>query len=282
MKSHSRILALTLVLATTSARPLAAEEAEDGIFADPALEAAARTYVFDKRSSTEPLTAEDVADLSQIVARGKSIRRLDGIEHCKKLMLLDLADNEVSDLTPLKDLKLLQSLTLARNKIADISPLAGLTRLQYLELSENQVEDIAPLAGLTALNSLYLGGNRVSDISPLAGLTRLWSLYLPNNRITDIGPLAGLARLSSLNLDHNQIVDLSALGGLRQLMRLSLRHNRITDVSVLVEMADKDAAGENRFARYWSVALGGNPLGEAAKSEQIKKLSEYSLRIDAE
>ena len=279
MKSHSRICALTLVLAATSGRPLAAEA---GIFADPALEAAARTYIFDKRSNTEPITAEDVADLSQIVARGKSIKSLAGIEHCKNVMLLDLADNEISDLTPLKDSALLQSLTLARNEIADVSPLAGLTRLQYLELSGNRVEDIAPLGNLTALNSLYLGGNRVADIAPLVGLTRLWSLYLDNNRISDIGPIAGLTRLSSLNLDHNQTVDLSPLRGLRQLMRLSLRHNQITDVSVLVEMADKDASGENRFARYWSVSLGGNPLGEAAKGEQIKKLSQYSLRIDAE
>ena len=74
----------------------------ESLFPDKALEAAVRKNVFSKRGTQEPLTADDVKDLSQVVAKGAGIRDLSGIEHCKRLMLLDLADNEISDLEILR------------------------------------------------------------------------------------------------------------------------------------------------------------------------------------
>ena len=51
------------------------------IFPDKALEAAVRHYVFEKRHTEEPITAEDVATISTITARNKGIRDLTGLEH---------------------------------------------------------------------------------------------------------------------------------------------------------------------------------------------------------
>lgn len=229
---------------------LAAPAFAQDLFPDPALEAAVRKYVFEKRNSDEPLTADDVKDLSQVVARGRGIKDLAGLEHCRRLMLLDIADNEVSDLRPIADLELLQSLTLSNNEIADIAPLADLERLQYLELSGNRVENISPLAGLTSMNSLYLGNNRIVDVSPVAGMTKLWSLYLEGNRVEDVSPLQELPALQRLSLDEN----------------------RISDIGPLLEMAEKDIEGDDRFARYWRVSLDGNPVSpdEIAKLEAIR------------
>ncbi len=265
------------VAAALTAVPLAAQ-----IFPDKNLEEAVRQYVFEKRHTDEPIVAEDVATISTISARDKGIRDLTGLEHCKRLMLLELPGNEVSDLSPIAGLDLLQSLTLTGNRVEDIAPLKDLKRLQYIELSGNSVSDISPLAGLEAMNSAYLSGNQISDLTPTKGLSKLWTLDVADNDVTDISPVSGLTRLSTLNLDGNEVSDLSPLADLTSLQRLSLRDNKVTDIGPLVEMAEKDIAGDSRFARYWTVSLQGNPLSEESAGKHVEALREYSFRIETE
>ena len=267
--------AALVLLAFAIATPAAAE-----IFPDENLEAAVRQYVFEKRHTDEPITAEDVATISTITARSKGIRDLTGLEHCKRLMLLELPDNEVTDISPLAELSLLQSLTLTNNQVEDISPLSGLKRLQYIELSNNKVTDISALTELEAMNSAYLSGNRISDLTPVKGLSKLWTLDVADNAVVDVTPVGSLVRLSTLNVDGNSVKDLKPLAPLTSLQRLSLRNNQVSDIGVLVEMAEKDIAGDSRFARYWTVSLQGNPLSEESKNDHVKALSEYSFRIE--
>jgi hypothetical protein len=80
------------------------------LFPDKGLEAVVRREVFEKRYNSEPLTADDVKNISQVIGKGKGIKSLEGLQHCKALMKLDLENNEIADLTPIKDLKLLQSI----------------------------------------------------------------------------------------------------------------------------------------------------------------------------
>ena len=269
--------ATTVLLALATAFPAAAQ-----IFPDKNLEAAVRQYVFEKRNTEDPITAEDVATISTITARGKGIRDLTGLEHCKRLMLLELPNNEVSDISPLSGLDLLQSLTLTNNQVEDISPLSGLSRLQYIELSNNKVQDISALTELASMNSAYLSGNRISELGPVKGLSKLWTLDVADNEVVDVGPVGSLTRLSTLNLDGNSVEDLMPLAGLTSLQRLSLRDNKVSDIGTLVEMAEKDIAGDSRFARYWTVSLHGNPLSEKSKNDHVKALREYSFRIETE
>ena len=154
----------------------------------------------------------------------------------------------------------LQSLDLAGNQIRDLTPLKGLTHLQYLELSNNQVAK-RTLAGLTSLTSLYLTGNKVSDIGPLGTLTKLWSLYLGHNQIKDIAALAKVTKISTLELKENQISDLTPLKKQTELMLLLVERNKITDLTPLTEMCKADSRGEKRFAPYLRLYLAGNPLG---------------------
>src|SRR5688572_32799265 len=102
---------------------------------DKNLEAALRALVFEKKGTDKELTEEDLGKIFTLEARGKSIKDLSGLEHCKNLLLLNLAKNEVSDLKPIQELKNIQSLDLAGNKLTDVSPLAELTAMQFLELS---------------------------------------------------------------------------------------------------------------------------------------------------
>jgi internalin A len=249
------------------------------IFPDKNLETVVRQYVFAKRDNDQPLTEDDVKNISTIKGRGKKIASLAGLEKCRSLALLEIPKNEVSDLGPIKDLKRLQSLDVAENKIEDIGPLENLTALQFVELSGNQVASLAPLAKLANLRSLYLSRNKISDLAPLHGLEKLWSLYLDGNQVTDLKPIETLKGLDRLDIKDNQVTELAPIAGYTELRYLFLQNNKISDLGVLVTMAEKDNAGQKSFAPFWRVYLAGNPLGAAAKGEQVEKLKAAGVRL---
>jgi Leucine-rich repeat (LRR) protein len=144
------------------------------------------------------------------------------------------------------------------NQVADLSPLAKTAPLGFLDVSNNQVKDIAPLAGLAKLHALYLTGNPIEDFKPLASLKNIERLDLRGTGISDLSPLAELTEWQS---------------------HLFLHGNKITDLSVLVAMAKKDFEGQKRFAPFWKVYLGENPLSDAAKTAQIEELKKYGVRV---
>lgn len=255
---------------------------EESIFPDKKLEAVVRKYVFEKRNNEEPLTAADVEKISTIEGKDAGVTDLTGLEKCLSLALLDLEGNQIKDIQPIAQLREIQSLNLARNQISDLSPLTELTKLQYLHLAGNQIDNLEAIAKMENMRSLYLSKNSIQDLGPIAGLTKIWSLYVDHNKIAELKPLAKLAWLSSLDLRNNQISDLSPLAELTELRYLMLDHNQVTDLEVLVNMAEQDAGGEQRFAPFWKLYLGGNPLTDAAKSTQVKKLEELGADVQLE
>ena len=86
------------------------------------------------------------------------------------LTVLDLDDNQISDIAPLSGLVNLTELDLDGNQVSDIAPLQNLTKLTVLDLRANAIVDVSPLAGLVNLTVLDLSSNHISDFSPLAGL----------------------------------------------------------------------------------------------------------------
>ncbi len=155
---------------------------------------------------------------------------LSGLRH---LQLLDLTRTLVSDITVLSDLTQLQSLNLGNTQVSDITALSGLRQLQSLDLMSTSVFDITALSGLRQLQSLELLDTQVSDISVLSGLRQLQSLDLGNTRVSEITSLSGLRQLQSLDLGHTRVSDITSLSGLRQLQSLDLGHTRISDITSL-------------------------------------------------
>ena len=120
----------------------------------------------------QPMTVDDLERLTSLDAHSRGIVSLEGIQHCVNLTHLYLADNQISD----------------------ISPLAGLTRLEELHLGGYYLGDEVAVA--------YYGGNRVSDLSPLRNLVKLQRLQLSYNFISDLSPLTALANLTELDLEQ--------------------------------------------------------------------------------
>ena len=270
---------LVLIVSALVAIVIAPAAHAQSIFPDKNLETVVRRYVFEKRNNDQPLTEEDVVNISTIQGKGKGVKSLAGMEKCRSLALLDLEGNEVEDLTPIKDLKNIQSLTLAKNKIKDLKAIEALVKLQYLKLDENQISDLTPLAKLENLRSLYLSKNQIKDLAPIAGLTKLWSLYLDGNQIENLAPIANVKNLDSLDLRGNAVVDLSPIKGLTEWKYLFLDNNKITDISVLSAMGKADKEGPQRFAPFWNVYLTGNPLSDEAKKTQLEELKKFAKTV---
>ena len=120
------------------------------------------------------------------------------------------APNQISDITPLRNLKKLESLDIGYNAVSDLGPLAQLENLQYLNLGENKITDISPLKNLTNLTFLSLrneyyspewaGNNAVRNLSPLGNLSKLEGLYVDHNRIgSEIDIVRSLPKLNNLS-----------------------------------------------------------------------------------
>lgn len=255
------------------------ETCSQDLFPDKNLEAVVRQEVFEKRNKTEPLTAKDVENISQIKGIGKGIKNLKGLEACVSLRSIWLDNNEIEDLSPIKDLKLVQQLMLKNNKIKDIAPLKELVKIQHLDLEGNQVEKIDSLSELSNMRSLYLGGNKIKDVSVIANHKKIWSLYLQGNPVADLKPLSELRFLDHLDLSNTAVADLSPIAGLTNLKRIMLENTKVADLKVLVEMAQKDIAGESRFAPFWNLHLKGCPLSDDAKTTQVETLKKLGGRV---
>ena len=80
---------------------------------------------------------------------------------CRYARVVDLTNNNLTDLTELGYLRQVERLYLANNHIGMIDSLSNLTVLQVLDISFNDVDDLAPLFDLSHLNYLNVMGNRI-------------------------------------------------------------------------------------------------------------------------
>lgn len=223
--------------------------------------------------------------LAQMVSSGEIPAN---IEH------LNLAFNQISDISPLQNLTYLVDLSLTANEISDISYLSALTNLTVLDLWGNQVYDISPLGNLSNLRALYLWGNTFTDISGLAGLDNLLFFAMGDNlsfngdispissftslewleigsafyAIEDFSPIRSLVNLQSLSIWGTGSFDLNVISPLVNLTDLTLHAARIDDYSML-----------NNFRNLKSLDLQGNGLTDISviPIETLSRVTELRL-----
>lgn len=256
--------------------------AADVAFPDPNLDTVIREILkkkqIDKSDKSKPITEDDLATIYFLEAPKRGIENLAGLEKCRNLALIKLTGNKIKDVTPIAECVNVQSLDLAKNEIVDIAPLGKLIKLQYLQLEDNKIQKIDSVSALKALNALYLTNNEVESLAPVAELPKLVAVYVQKNKVADISPLKSVKWLERIDLRDNQVKDLSPLSNLTELRYSLLSRNQIAEVAPLVEMAKKDLAGEKRFAPYWNVYIGGNPLSDAGKA-QLAELEKLGVRV---
>jgi internalin A len=146
------------------------------------------------------------------------------------------SQNNLSDLTPLKDLTQLQKLYVYSTQVSDLTPLKDLTQLQNLYVSSTQVSDLTPLKDLTQLQQLYVSSTQVSDLTPLKDLTQLQQLYVYSTQVSDLTPLKDLTQLQQLDVSSTQVSDLTPLKDLTQLQKLDVYSTQVSDLTPLKDL----------------------------------------------
>jgi hypothetical protein len=102
-------------------------------------------------------------DLEEIEMADYEIESLEGIDACRHARVIDLTNNNLTDVTDLEELRQVERLYLANNHIGMIDALSNLIVLQVLDISFNDVDDLSPLFELNHLDYLNVVGNRVPD-----------------------------------------------------------------------------------------------------------------------
>lgn len=108
------------------------------------------------------------------------------LKYCTDLQALDIGHQAVTDISVIGDyLTELRVLILADNRISDLTPLTKLPHLHYLEFFVNQVTDMTPLASCKELVDLNISYNyRIKDITPLLELPLLERLWLERTSVS--------------------------------------------------------------------------------------------------
>lgn len=108
------------------------------------------------------------------------------LKYCTDLQALDIGHQAITDISVIGEyLTNLRVLILADNRITDLSPLTNLPHLHYLEFFVNQVTDLTPLASCRQLVDLNISYNyRISDITPLLDLPLLERLWLEKTGVS--------------------------------------------------------------------------------------------------
>ncbi len=86
------------------------------------------------------------------------------------LVILDISQTHVADLSPLMKLNELQSIQARFTQIVDLSPLIDLVNLQKLDVSNTLVFDLSPLNDLSNLQKIVVSETAVNDLSPIIKL----------------------------------------------------------------------------------------------------------------
>jgi Leucine-rich repeat (LRR) protein len=261
-------------------------------FSDPNLEWAIREKL---NQPNIPITHSALLTITELDASNCGITNLEGIEYLNKLASINLAGNQIDDVTPLSSLEMLTYINLENNHITDLSkihfeklsglplielnlsnnfdengarltniqPLAGFKDIQKLNLRNNNISDVSILSTLPSLVEINLRDNNVHDIAALANLNNLESLNLHSNPVkTGINVLGNLSHLKTLNLVNIHVGEnISFLEQLDELEELNLRNTSISDVSIIVSLMEKGALQDNRERNIQaSVNLLENPF----------------------
>lgn len=152
-------------------------------------------------------------------ANSMGLKKISELESYEYAVSLNIMNNRISDLKPLKKCIYLEELNASHNRIRTIAALEGVTTLKKLDLGSNKIKDISSLQALTGLTVLKLSDNELKDISAIAALTELEELDLSYNaQIKDISALLKLKKLKNVYLLGNDKIDKKQLQKLEKIV----------------------------------------------------------------
>ena len=145
---------------------------------------------------------------------------------------LDLSNLGISNIENLKYLANVRTINLSGNNITDISPLKEVKDLYEINLNNNNIENTECIRDFFNVSTLCLANNKIKDITPLQDLRKAKVVYMGEG----IGLFAGGMepyRTLTIDLSNNEIEDISVINNIVTLSTINLSGNKITDISSL-------------------------------------------------
>ncbi len=153
-----------------------------------------------------------------------------------RLQVIDLFNNDLTDISALSRFTNLEQLTITRNKLSDLTPLINLRKMTQLDVSDNLIADVPNLL-MPKLEVLDISDNPVSTFAEQHLSTQLTKLHIDNGQLVDISNIGKLPTsvLSELSLANNNISDIAPLETIilnNDLLSIILNNNSISDLDV--------------------------------------------------
>ena len=229
------------------------------------------------------------AEITSLDLSNGYIRDLSGIQYFKNLEELNIANNEVSDLSPLFGCAKLKKLNASGQYISNLGVLSTLRELTELNLADNELTTLSSLKELTELQKLDVSGNEIVVFGTAGKLQNLQYLNIADNPMKeiDLSTLSGLANLTELNVSGCGIESIDGINT-GNLTTLNVSYNQIDSVSAL-EKAEKlrtldisynlltEADGLKSCIRMQELSMEGNPLENIAWIEPLTELTNINL-----
>lgn len=196
-----------------------------------------------------------------------------------KIIGLNLSNNNISDLTFLKNFNTISTLIINSNNIESLSVLEDFKKLERLSVNKNNISNLEPISKITTLLVLDATDNKIIDISYLNGLKNLYLLNISNNKIIDITPLQSLTNLMTVNLENNNISDISEIKNLHE-VAYNFQNNKISvipDSFFIREPLKNSSELHDKIIHYINVSLQQKQI----KTEFINEILELQKNVYA-
>lgn len=185
-------------------------------------------YVFGDRAAADAEAfdryVDDFVNNGGESTRG-SIDSLDDLQKMPNLRSISLAYQDITDLTPLKDLVFLENVDLRHNPIEDVTPLSQVSSLQTLCLFDTHVSDLTSLRHCPRLSVVDIGNSFVESLTALDGLSAMQVLVIRKTPLQSLDHIETHPLLEQVYLSQTLVNDLSPLLMLPDLKMVEISEN---------------------------------------------------------
>jgi hypothetical protein len=166
------------------------------------------------------------------------IRSLKDIGRLKNLKTLNIVLQNITDLTPLKDLNRLETIELKHNPVKEVSALKNLLALQRIHLFDTRVEDLSVLSDCPRLDNVAVGMTNIKSLDAFIGLRRLCCLDASGITLDSLSGIENFPYLQEIYFYSVKDQELSALLSLPQLKKVFLNSDMKAAAKEIAEKAD--------------------------------------------
>lgn len=148
-------------------------------------------------------------------------------KHMESLIVLDVSNQEIADLSGMEHAKNIENFRFNNNRVSDLSPLGELLNIKIIGADSNQISSLETLKDGPSLELLSLVNNGLTTLRRIAICTSLTHLWISRNQVPTLTELYNLHNLEMIEFNYNLVADISPLKNHVNLERIYGAHNQI-------------------------------------------------------